>query len=75
MGYRIRTVAEMVGVPRPTLVAWERRFGILDAPRTEDGYRVYSERDLQVLLRIKALLDSGLRISTAVDRIRQEPSA
>jgi len=72
MSYRIRTVAEIVGVPRPTLVAWERRFGILDAPRSEDGFRVYSEKDLKVLLRIKALLDSGLRISTAVEKVREE---
>lgn len=75
MGYRIRSVAEIVGVPRPTLVAWERRFGILDAPRSEDGFRVYSERDLKVLLRIKSLLDSGLRISTAVDKVKEEQLA
>lgn len=75
MGYRIRSVAEIVGVPRPTLVAWERRFGILDAPRSEDGFRVYSERDLEVLLRIKSLLDSGLRISTAVDKVKEEQLA
>lgn len=75
MSYRIRTVAEMVGVPRPTLVAWERRFGILDAPQTVDGYRVYSERDLKVLQRIKVLLDQGMRISTAVAQVRTETIA
>ena len=75
MAYRIRKVAELVGVPRPTLVAWERRFGILEAPRTEDGFRVYSEKDLQTLLRIKALLDSGMRISTAVDQLKVEHPA
>lgn len=67
MSYRIKTVAELVGVPRPTLVAWERRFGILEPARTEAGYRVYSEEDLRVLMRIRALLDSGLRISEAVE--------
>jgi len=75
MAYRIRTVAELVGVPRPTLVAWERRFGILEAPRTEDGFRVYSEKDLQTLLRIKAMLDSGMRISTAVDQLKSQATA
>ena len=74
MAYRIKTVAELVGVPRPTLVAWERRFGILDLPRTEAGYRVYSEEDVRILLRIKALLDSGLRISEAVELERKERS-
>ncbi len=74
MSYRIKTVADLVGVPRPTLVAWERRFGILDLPRTEAGYRVYSEEDVRILLRIKALLDGGLRISEAVDVERKERS-
>jgi DNA-binding transcriptional MerR regulator len=74
MSYRIKTVADLVGVPRPTLVAWERRFGILDLPRTEAGYRVYSEEDVRILLRIKALLDGGLRISEAVEVERKERS-
>ncbi|HND34338.1 MAG TPA: MerR family transcriptional regulator [Myxococcota bacterium] len=72
MSYRIKTVAELVGVPRPTLVAWERRFNILEPNRTDAGYRVYSEEDVRILLRIRALLDGGLRISEAVEQERRE---
>lgn len=74
MSYRIKTVADLVGVPRPTLVAWERRFGILEPNRTDAGYRVYSEEDVRILLRIRALLDGGLRISEAVEQERRERS-
>lgn len=70
MGYRIKTVAEMVGVPKNTLLAWERRHGLVEPERLPNGYRIYSERDVAVLRRVKRALDEGLKISEAVDRVR-----
>lgn len=64
--YRIGTVAEMIGVPRNTLLAWERRYGLLAPDRTESGYRTYSDADVAKLRRIKALVDRGYKISEAV---------
>lgn len=70
MSYRIKTVAELVGVPRNTLIAWERRHGIPRPYRADNGYRLYSPEEVALLRRVKSLLDSGLRISEAVDLVR-----
>ena len=44
--YRINAVAEMTGVPAPTLRAWERRYGIPRPGRSESSYRLYSDADV-----------------------------
>jgi len=66
MPYRVKTVASMTGIPRPTLVAWERRYGMLEPRRDESGYRVYSDADVALLQRLKAMVDSGMAISEAL---------
>lgn len=66
MSYRIKTVAEMTGIARNTLIAWERRYGFVVPVRAANGYRVYTDRDVQVLYEIKRLLDEGFKISEAV---------
>jgi DNA-binding transcriptional MerR regulator len=75
MGYRIKTVSELTGIPKNTLVAWERRYGILNPERLPNGYRVYSDEDVALLVQIKSALAEGLRISEAVRLVnaRQPP--
>lgn len=68
--YRIRTISELVGIPRPTLVAWERRYDLLGPAQSKDGIRYYSEQDLQTFLQVKQLIDSGVRISEAVEKVK-----
>lgn len=72
MTYRISTVAELTGIPRNTLIAWERRYGIVDPNRHENGYRSYSEDDVARLLRIKNALNAGLKISEAVELVKRQ---
>ena len=72
MTYRIRTVAEMTGVPRNTLLAWERRYGLVKPERHENGYRSYSEEDVERLQRVQNAIRSGLKISEAVALLEQE---
>ncbi len=69
--YRIGTIAALVGVPRNTLLAWERRYQLLNPARSERGHRLYTDADVEVLRRVKALLDQGLRIGEAVATIRR----
>lgn len=71
MSYRIRTVVEKTGIPRNTLLAWERRYGIPEPGRTEGGHRVYTEEDLRLLLRLQELLENGHRIGEAVALLRR----
>lgn len=64
----------MIGVPRNTLLAWERRYGVVRPARLANGYREYSEADVSRLRALKRLLDSGHRISEALSLL-DEPDA
>jgi len=72
MSYRIKTVSELTGIPKNTLVAWERRYGVLEPERLDNGYRVYSESDIERIDQLKKWLDGGLKISEAVRMLKSE---
>lgn len=74
MTYRISTISEITGIPRNTLLAWERRYGLVKPVRHENGYRAYSDADLDVLMRLRNALSAGLRISEAVALIAHPPT-
>ena len=57
--YRINAVSEMTGLSAPNLRAWERRYGIPNPQRGENAYRLYSNRDITLLRKMKALCDEG----------------
>jgi DNA-binding transcriptional MerR regulator/methylmalonyl-CoA mutase cobalamin-binding subunit len=69
-GYRIKTVASLTGVPRNTLLAWERRYRFVSPDRSGNRYRVYSEADVTLIREVKALVDSGHAVSEAVAMIQ-----
>lgn len=73
MGYRVKTVSAMTGIPRGTLLAWERRHDILEPLRSPSGYREYSDADVAVLRRLKALVDAGYSIGEAVELAKAQP--
>ncbi len=73
MGYRVKTVAAMTGIPRGTLLAWERRHEILEPQRSTSGYREYSDADVAVLKRLKSLVDAGYSIGEAVELAKAQP--
>jgi len=64
--YRIKTVAQLTGIRKVTLQAWERRYNVLTPKRNASGYRLYSEADVQKLLALKQLIDNGHAISEAI---------
>jgi DNA-binding transcriptional MerR regulator len=74
MSYWIKTVAEMTDIPKNTLIAWERRYGFVQPRRTDSGYRVYSDADVDLLRRAKELLDGGYRISEVVGLLTRKTS-
>ena len=73
MGYRIKTVARMTNIPRSTLLAWERRYGIVQPLRAANGYREYTDRDVETLRELKRLIDGGHRVSEALS-LMQAPA-
>lgn len=68
--YNIKSVSLRTGVQPVTLRAWERRYKILDPHRGENGYRLYSERDVALLAWLKNQVDAGVSISAAVENFR-----
>src|SRR5215210_6934649 len=49
---------------------WEQRYGFPEPERTEGGYRIYHDRDVDALRRVVALRETGLSVPAAVDRVR-----
>ncbi len=61
--YPIRTVARLTGVDARRIRAWESQYGLLRPARTRGGHRLFSQRDLELIRRIKRLIDEeGLRL-------------
>lgn len=71
MSYPIRAVVELTGIPRPTLLAWERRYGVPEPARVEGGRRVYSDEDLELIRELQGLTAKGFRIGEAVEQVRR----
>lgn len=69
--YRIHIAAELSGVRVELIRAWERRYGVLKPQRTAAGYRVYTDRDVALLKRLKKLTDEGVAISEAATMLPQ----
>jgi methanogenic corrinoid protein MtbC1 len=68
--YNIKSVSQRTGVQSVTLRAWERRYKILEPTRAENGYRLYSERDVALLVWLKNQVDTGVSISSAIADFR-----
>ncbi len=67
--YRIALAAQISGVKEPLIRQWERRYGVLHPQRTPGGYRTYSDADIEVLKRLKALTTQGVSIAQAVQQL------
>jgi DNA-binding transcriptional MerR regulator len=70
--FRIHVVAELTGVPEPTLRAWERRYGIPSPERTPSGYRLYGARDVDQVRQMIALGEAGMSPAEAARNIQAQ---
>ena len=69
--YNIKAVSRLVGLLPVTLRAWERRYGLPLPQRGDQGYRLYSDYDLNTLRWIKIQLETGLSISRVVEYLNE----
>ena len=58
--YRIQIAAELCGVLPATLRAWERRYGVPVPRRTASAYRLYSADDVELVRRMRELVEGGV---------------
>lgn len=68
--YTIKTVCAKTGIRAVTLRAWERRHEVLNPHRSNNRYRLYSERDVAILRWVKNRVDTGIAISNVVNELR-----
>ncbi len=68
--YRIQSVAEMTGVSSATLRAWERRYGIPSPQRTASAYRLYTDRDVELIKGLRELCDRGIAPAQAAQMVK-----
>src|SRR5207244_9382174 len=67
--YTIKAAPRLTGVPADTLRRWESRYQVITPRRTQRGYRLYSQRDVDTILWLKGKLAEGLSISRACEML------
>lgn len=67
-------MAELTGVPEPTLRAWERRYGVPSPERTAGNYRLYSRADVEQVLAMRRLCEEGVAAAEAARRVVEQSS-
>ena len=69
--YKIREVAELIGVPQSTLRFWEMEFSVLKPRRSAANQRYYTPADIETLQIIQYLLHTkGLKLEAAKDYLK-----
>ena len=71
--YKIGEACKMLDIQPYVLRYWETEFSALRPSKSKSGQRVYSEKDLQVIGRVKELLyDEGYTIAGAKKKLEAE---
>lgn len=71
--FRIGEVAELCGLPAYVLRFWESEFPQLKPVKSSTGQRMYRQRDVENVLRIKKLLyDEGFTIAGAREKLKAD---
>jgi DNA-binding transcriptional MerR regulator/methylmalonyl-CoA mutase cobalamin-binding subunit len=68
--YNIKQAAARAGVSVPVLRAWERRYGIVEPPRTPSGYRQFDDAAVARIRAMRELVEAGWAPSNAAAAIR-----
>jgi DICT domain-containing protein len=70
-GLTIKDVAEKTGIAAGTIRMWEQRYGFPEPDRTDAGYRIYSDDDVESLRRVLAYRHRGLSVPAAIERAHE----
>src|SRR5215470_13157294 len=74
--YKIGEACKALGIQPYVLRYWETEFSALSPSKSRSGQRVYSEKELEVIRRIKQLLyDEGYTIAGAKKKLEAELAA
>lgn len=73
--YTVNEVEERTKVPASTLRQWERRYGFPLPERSDAGYRLYSELDLEQIEGMKSYIEDGVPASRAAELVKHQSAA
>lgn len=65
----IQQVSIRTGLTKPVIRKWEDRYQTVVPKRLENGRRIYSERDVQILQMVRKLVEEGMNIQQATDYV------
>ena len=57
--YSMKAVSMKTGLSPHTIRMWERRYNIVEPERTDSNRRIYSEQDVEKLIRLKQATEAG----------------
>ena len=71
--YRIEDVSRLSGVDPATIESWEKEFPFLRAGLTGTGKKIFRQKDLDIIVRVKELLQKkGFTMAGTRRRIEEE---
>ncbi len=71
--YRLDEVSRRTGVDAATIDAWEQEFPFLNAGRAGDGSKIFREKDVAIIRRVRELLEEKrLTLAGIKRRIEEE---
>lgn len=70
--YNIQQVADMTGLSKQVVRKWEERYKIVQPKRLDNGYRVYTMKEVNTIIKIKTLVDKGYSIKQAALTIEEK---
>jgi DNA-binding transcriptional MerR regulator len=71
--YRIEEVSRLTKLDPEVIAGWEKEFPFLQPGQTGSGQKIFRPRDVEIILRIKALLDEkSVTLAGAKRRIEEE---
>ncbi len=73
--YSIQQVSEITGLSKQVIRKWEDRYQIIQPQRLENGYRMYGEDEVQTLIQLTSLTNSGMTIKQAIEHYTKQKSS
>jgi len=71
--YRLEEVSRMANLDPKTIDTWEKEFPFLQPGFTASGRKIFRRKDLEIILRIKELIEKkGYTLAGAKRRIEEE---
>lgn len=73
LAYRLDEISRITRLDPKIIDTWEKEFYFLHAGQTSSGHKIFRKKDLNIILRLKELLENqGLTLAGAKRKIEEE---